>query len=208
MRDLFTFTFTLRRVEIPKNAATDCDLRERTAKSASMSSHILYLLLFVNSLRLSSSELADIWVVLEDFDTELADILMIFVNNLNSSSIEAAALLYSSFILDEPSFAPYSGYVHDDSRFVWNYLADRTSIPKENTSSVCSQNCDDKSEVCITVETGKGTCIISTTSLPGYDFRNYSTRLEVPSSVPRHEEPCRFYDPDERHIWNHYQGSR
>ena len=144
-------------------------------------------------------------MVLEDFDTELADILMIFVSwlcsflfflfflfhfcslqllyswfclfllfvyffkpdNLNSSSIEAAALLYSSFILDEPSSTPYSGYVHDDSRFVWNFLDDRTSIPKENTSSVCSHNCDDKSEVCITVETGKGTCIISTTSLPG-----------------------------------------
>ncbi|XP_022934238.1 nicastrin-like isoform X2 [Cucurbita moschata] len=88
-------------------------------------------------------------------------------HNLNSSSIEAAALLYSLFILDERFSTLYSGYVHDDSRFVWNFLADRTSIPKENTSSVCSQNCDDKSEVCIRVETGKGTCIISTTSLPG-----------------------------------------
>lgn len=70
---------------------------------------------------------------------------------------------YVGVILDEPSSAPYPDYVHDVSRFVWNFLADRTSIPKENTSSVCSQNCDDRSEVCIGAETGKGTCVISTT---------------------------------------------
>lgn len=70
---------------------------------------------------------------------------------------------YVGVILDEPSSTPYPGYVHDVSRFVWNFLADRTSIPKENSSSVCSQNCDDKSEVCLGAETGKGTCVISTT---------------------------------------------
>uniref|UniRef100_A0A0A0LBN5 Nicastrin n=1 Tax=Cucumis sativus TaxID=3659 RepID=A0A0A0LBN5_CUCSA len=84
---------------------------------------------------------------------------------------------YVGVILDEPSSAPYPDYVHDVSRFVWNFLADRTSIPKENTSSVCSQNCDDKSEVCIGAETGKGTCAISTTRyIPAY-----STRLKFES---------------------------
>ncbi|XP_008457115.1 nicastrin isoform X1 [Cucumis melo] len=84
---------------------------------------------------------------------------------------------YVGVILDEPSSAPYPDYVHDVSRFVWNFLADRTSIPKENTSSVCSQNCDDRSEVCIGAETGKGTCVISTTRyIPAY-----STRLKFES---------------------------
>lgn len=84
---------------------------------------------------------------------------------------------YVGVILDEPSSTPYPGYVHDVSRFVWNFLADRTSNPKENTSSVCSQNCDDKSEVCIGAETGKGTCVISTTRF----VPAYSTRLKFES---------------------------
>lgn len=49
------FTFTLRRAEVPKIAPTNCDLRDTTVKSAPMSSHILYLLLFLTSLRLSLS---------------------------------------------------------------------------------------------------------------------------------------------------------
>ncbi|XP_022143375.1 nicastrin [Momordica charantia] len=84
---------------------------------------------------------------------------------------------YVGVILDEPSSTPYPGYVHDVSRFVWNFLADRTSISKENTSSACSPNCNDKSEVCIGAEIGKGTCVISTTRyVPAY-----STRLKYES---------------------------
>lgn len=103
---------------------------------------------------------------------------------------------YVGVILDEPSSTPYPGYVHDVSRFVWNFLADRTSIPKENTSSVCSQNCDDKSEVCIGAETGKGTCVVSTTRyVPAY-----STRLMFESGSwnvlpPNSSDPMGAVDP-------------
>ncbi|KAB2612342.1 nicastrin [Pyrus ussuriensis x Pyrus communis] len=43
---------------------------------------------------------------------------------------------YVGVMLDEPSSTPYLGYVGDISRFVWNFLAERTSIPKENASYV------------------------------------------------------------------------
>ncbi|KAG7036691.1 Nicastrin [Cucurbita argyrosperma subsp. argyrosperma] len=103
---------------------------------------------------------------------------------------------YVGVILDEPSSTPYPGYVHDVSRFAWNFLADRTSIRKENTSSVCSQNCDDKSEVCIGAETGKGTCVVSTTRyVPAY-----STRLTFDSGSwnvlpPNASDPMGAVDP-------------
>lgn len=71
---------------------------------------------------------------------------------------------YAGVILDEPSSTGYPGYVDDMSRFLWNFLADRTSIPSENDSSSCSQGCHNKGAVCIRVETdGKGVCVISTT---------------------------------------------
>ncbi|XP_042970329.1 nicastrin isoform X4 [Carya illinoinensis] len=71
---------------------------------------------------------------------------------------------YAGVILDEPSFEPPPGYVDDMSRFLWNFLADRTSIPSENASSSCSQGCSNKGAVCVREETdGKGICVISTT---------------------------------------------
>ena len=63
---------------------------------------------------------------------------------------------YVGVILDEPSSTPNLGYVDDVSRFLWNFLADRTSIPRENSSSTCSKGCNN-CEVCVRAETtGKG----------------------------------------------------
>lgn len=70
---------------------------------------------------------------------------------------------YVGVILGDPTSRPYPDYVNDASRFVWNFLADRTSVPKENAGS-CPQNCSSIGEVCIRAETdGKGDCVISTT---------------------------------------------
>lgn len=71
---------------------------------------------------------------------------------------------YVGVIIDEPTSTPYPGYVTDVSRFLWNFLADRTSVPMENNSPVCSEDCSSKGGVCISAETdGKGVCVVSTT---------------------------------------------
>lgn len=71
---------------------------------------------------------------------------------------------YAGVILGEPSFVPYPGYILDVPRFVWNFLADKTSRPSENMSSSCPKDCSDTGEVCVRMETdGKGACVLSTT---------------------------------------------
>ncbi|XP_055961412.1 nicastrin isoform X2 [Mercurialis annua] len=87
---------------------------------------------------------------------------------------------YVGVIIGEPSSTPNLGYVDDISRFIWNFLADRTSVPKENSSSNCSKDCSNKGEVCIKQETnGKGVCVLSTTRyVPAY-----STRLKFESGM-------------------------
>ncbi|XP_038721111.1 nicastrin isoform X1 [Tripterygium wilfordii] len=86
---------------------------------------------------------------------------------------------YAGVIQGEPSSTPYLGLVDDVSRFVWNFLADKTSIPKEN-SSLCSQDCGNEGELCLRSEMkGKGTCVVSTTRyVPAY-----STRLKFESET-------------------------
>lgn len=70
---------------------------------------------------------------------------------------------YVGVILDEPSSTPYLGYVSDVSRFLWNFMADRTSVLKENSTG-CSKDCGSKGGVCIQEETKKkGVCAVSTT---------------------------------------------
>lgn len=55
------------------------------------------------------------------------------------------------------------GYVGDVSRFVWNFMADKTSTPSKNISP-CSENCSKTGGVCIKQELdGKGVCVVSTT---------------------------------------------
>ncbi|CAH8268399.1 unnamed protein product [Arabidopsis lyrata] len=81
---------------------------------------------------------------------------------------------YAGVILGEPSSKPYLGYVGDVSRFLWNFLADKTSVQKGNTTSVCSKGvCSKTDEVCIKAESNKeGTCVVSTTRyVPAYSTR-------------------------------------
>ncbi|XP_075510416.1 nicastrin isoform X2 [Primulina tabacum] len=85
---------------------------------------------------------------------------------------------YVGVILGEPSSAPNPGYVGDVSRFVWSFLADKTSTPSKNMSSACPKDCNGAGELCIKTETdGKGVCVVSTTRyVPAY-----STRLKYES---------------------------
>lgn len=105
---------------------------------------------------------------------------------------------YVGVILDEPSSTPTLDYVSDVSRFLWNFLADKTSVPQgKNTSSACSQDCSSKGGVCTRAETdGKGVCVVSTTRyVPAY-----STRLQFQSGTwvvlpPNSSDPMGMLDP-------------
>ena len=71
---------------------------------------------------------------------------------------------YVGVVEGEPSYTPYPGYINDVPRFIWNYLADRTSIPRENDGFACKQSCKSRDEICIKAENGgNGVCVISTT---------------------------------------------
>ncbi|KAF9683851.1 hypothetical protein SADUNF_Sadunf04G0057000 [Salix dunnii] len=96
---------------------------------------------------------------------------------------------YVGVILGEPSSNPNLGYVDDVSRFIWNFLADRTSSSMEDVRSDCSKECS--SGVCIKAEAGgKGVCAISTTRyVPAY-----STRLNYESGM-WHVLPSNSSDP-------------
>ncbi|CAI0627054.1 unnamed protein product [Linum tenue] len=102
---------------------------------------------------------------------------------------------YVGVVLGEPSSTPYIGYVNDVSRFIWNFLADKSSALEKNSRSTCSQDCSNKGEVCIKAET-KGICVTSTTRyVPAY-----STRLKYGSGVwtvlpPNSSDPMAKIDP-------------
>lgn len=69
---------------------------------------------------------------------------------------------YVGVFLDSPD-TRYPEYADDTSRFVWNFLADKTSALKGSTSS-CTGKCNSIDQVCIGAEIeGKGRCVISTT---------------------------------------------
>ncbi|GAV60467.1 Nicastrin domain-containing protein [Cephalotus follicularis] len=104
---------------------------------------------------------------------------------------------YVGVVLGEPSSTPYAGYVDDISRFIWNFLADKTSTSEVNRSSVCTQDCSKKGGVCIGAEIdGKGVCVTSTTRyVPAY-----STRLKFESGTwnvlpPNTSDPMGMLDP-------------
>ncbi|KAG6497136.1 hypothetical protein ZIOFF_045024 [Zingiber officinale] len=81
---------------------------------------------------------------------------------------------YVGVFLDSPD-TQYPEYADDVSRFVWNFLANKTSLVKDSTNS-CTGKCDSVDEVCVGAETdGNGRCVVSTTRyVPAY-----STRLEL-----------------------------
>lgn len=71
---------------------------------------------------------------------------------------------YVGVIVREPSSALYPPYAGDISRFVWNFLADKTSVPSKNLTASCPKNCNGDGELCVGAEPdGKGVCIVSTT---------------------------------------------
>ncbi|KAF8050660.1 hypothetical protein N665_1911s0005 [Sinapis alba] len=81
---------------------------------------------------------------------------------------------YAGVMSGEPSSKPYLGSVSDVSRFLWNILAEKTSVQKGNTTSSCSKGtCSKTDEVCIKAESNKeGTCVVSTTRyVPAYSTR-------------------------------------
>ncbi|KAF4362505.1 hypothetical protein F8388_000668 [Cannabis sativa] len=103
---------------------------------------------------------------------------------------------YVGVISDEPSSTPSPEYIGDVSRFVWNFLADKTSPPKGKTP-VCSEDCSKKGGVCTRAEVdGKGICVFSTTRyVPAY-----STRLSFESGTwnvlpPNSSDPMGMHDP-------------
>ncbi|KAG2287099.1 hypothetical protein Bca52824_046703 [Brassica carinata] len=81
---------------------------------------------------------------------------------------------YAGVMSGEPSSNPYLGSVSDVSRFLWNFLAEKTSVQKGNTTSSCSKGtCSRTDQVCIKAESNKeGTCVVSTTRyVPAYSTR-------------------------------------
>lgn len=69
---------------------------------------------------------------------------------------------YVGVFLDSPD-TQYPEYADDVSRFVWNFLANKTSLVKDSTNS-CTGKCDSVDEVCVGAETdGNGRCVVSTT---------------------------------------------
>ncbi|KAK9118092.1 hypothetical protein Scep_016185 [Stephania cephalantha] len=104
---------------------------------------------------------------------------------------------YVGVLQGEPTSTPYPEYVSDVSRFVWNFLAEKTSLPSKNTNSSCSESCSNKDHVCIRAETpAKGSCVVSTTRyIPAY-----STRLKFESDKwillpPNASDPLGMVDP-------------
>ncbi|KAM0949128.1 putative nicastrin [Dioscorea sansibarensis] len=88
---------------------------------------------------------------------------------------------YVGVFLGMPSsikYVQYPEYADDTSRFVWNFLGDRTSAQTSNARS-CTRECAGEGEVCIGAEPeGKGRCMISTTRY----IPSYSTRLTFEGS--------------------------
>jgi nicastrin len=70
---------------------------------------------------------------------------------------------YVGVFQDSPSSTQFPSYADDTSRFIWNFLADRTGTLAGNTSS-CTGKCSDESEMCVAAEVeGGGRCVVSTT---------------------------------------------
>lgn len=84
------------------------------------------------------------------------------VKNIISPSSSCASHYVGVFV-DSPSNTQRPQYADDTSRFIWNFLAEKTSTLKRNTSS-CTGECSNSDELCIGAETKNGgRCMISTT---------------------------------------------
>lgn len=116
----------------------------------------------------SSSVLSSINVnasLVEELMTCLLDCAPGLSCDLVNSYIVPASVCPSQYvgvIQGDPNAKPE--YANDISRFLWNFLADRTSTKRKTAPSSCSQECNNNSEVCIGAETeGGGHCVLSTT---------------------------------------------
>lgn len=69
---------------------------------------------------------------------------------------------YVGVFVDSPSERQHPQYADDTSRFIWNFLADRTSVPQKNISP-CKMDCHSKADVCVAAETENSRCVTSTT---------------------------------------------
>ncbi|OEL17070.1 Nicastrin [Dichanthelium oligosanthes] len=94
------------------------------------------------------------------------------VKSFISPSSSSCPSHYVGVFLDDPSGTQFPSYADDTSRFVWNFLADKTSTLAGNKSS-CTGKCGDEGEVCIGAEVeGGGRCVVSTTRyVPAYSTR-------------------------------------
>lgn len=96
---------------------------------------------------------------------------------------------YVGVFLDDPSGTQFPSYADDTSRFVWNFLADRTNSAGNKSS--CTGKCGDEGEVCVGAEVeGGGRCVVSTTRyVPAY-----STRVKFEDNA-WHVLPANSSDP-------------
>ncbi|KAK1263751.1 Nicastrin [Acorus gramineus] len=140
-------------------------------------------------------------IVLEEFDSAFTN--NFYHSNLDDICMECALVKkfispastcpnhYVGVFLGAPSNSQYPDYADDTSRFVWNFLADRTSTSQNNTSSVCSGECSNAGEVCVGAETeSKGICVTSTTRF----VPAYSTRLKYEDEIWK-VMPAKASDP-------------
>lgn len=128
----------------------------------------------INSIKVNTSLVDELLVCLLNCEPGLSCELV----NHYISPFSTCPSHYVGVIQGEPSSEPYLGHVGDVSRFVWNYMADKTSIPSKNVSP-CSENCSKTGGICIKQEIdGKGECVMSTTR---YLTCSNASRLEVAS---------------------------
>uniref|UniRef100_A0A0E0K513 Nicastrin n=1 Tax=Oryza punctata TaxID=4537 RepID=A0A0E0K513_ORYPU len=97
---------------------------------------------------------------------------------------------YVGVFQDLPAGTQFPSYADDISRFIWNFLADRTSSLAGNSSS-CTGQCHGEGEICVGAEVeGGGRCVVSTTRyVPAY-----STRLKFEDNL-WHILPVNSSDP-------------
>jgi len=98
---------------------------------------------------------------------------------------------YVGVFQDSPASTQFPSYADDTSRFIWNFLADRTSTLAGNISS-CTGKCSNESEICVGGEVeGGGRCVVSTTRyVPAY-----STRLKFVDNAWLILPANPFFDP-------------
>lgn len=96
------------------------------------------------------------------------------VESLMTASQDVASQYVGVFQAD-PSVLPNSTpeIIGDTTRFVWNFLADRTSLQRENLPAKCASECKIPEEVCVgTTKTQQGQCRASATRyVPAYSPR-------------------------------------